>query len=117
MIEFLAAHKPTLGHWLVFTSILFSIGLYGLLSRRNAVGVLMAVEIMLNAAAINFVVFNHFAAARLGRWPDNGDFRYRSGGGGGGGRNGDICGDIQTSRHGRCELYEYDEGLGRRWKS
>jgi NADH-quinone oxidoreductase subunit K len=60
MIEFLAAHKPTLGHWLVFTAILFSIGLYGLLSRRNAVGVLMAVEIMLNAAAINFVVFNQF---------------------------------------------------------
>jgi NADH-quinone oxidoreductase subunit K len=60
VIEFLAAHKPTLGHWLVFTAILFSIGLYGLLSRRNAVGVLMAVEIMLNAAAINFVVFNQF---------------------------------------------------------
>jgi NADH-quinone oxidoreductase subunit K len=61
MIEFLAGHKPTLGHWLVFTAILFAIGLYGVLSRRNAVGVLMAVEIMLNAAAINFVVFNHFA--------------------------------------------------------
>lgn len=60
MIEFLAAHKPTLGHWLVFTAILFAIGLYGVLSRRNAVGVLMAVEIMLNAAAMNFVVFNHF---------------------------------------------------------
>ncbi|MDO8304056.1 MAG: NADH-quinone oxidoreductase subunit NuoK [Sedimentisphaerales bacterium] len=60
MIEFLAAHKPTLGHWLVFTAMLFSIGLYGLLSRRNAVGVLMAVELMLNAAAINFVVFNRF---------------------------------------------------------
>jgi NADH:ubiquinone oxidoreductase subunit K len=60
MIEFLAAHKPTLGHWLVFISILFSIGLYGVLSRRNAVGVLMAVELMLNAAAINFVVFNRF---------------------------------------------------------
>lgn len=58
MIEFLAAHKPTIGHWLVFTSILFAIGLYGLLSRPNAVGILMAVEVMLNAAAMNFVIFN-----------------------------------------------------------
>jgi NADH:ubiquinone oxidoreductase subunit K len=58
MIEFLAGHKPTIGHWLVFTSILFAIGLYGLLTRRNAVGILMAVELMLNAAAINFVIFN-----------------------------------------------------------
>jgi NADH:ubiquinone oxidoreductase subunit K len=58
MIEFLAGHKPTIGHWLVFTSILFAIGLYGLLSRRNAVGILMAVELMLNAAAMNFVIFN-----------------------------------------------------------
>jgi NADH:ubiquinone oxidoreductase subunit K len=60
MIEFLAGHKPTTGHWLVFTAVLFAIGLYGMLSRRNAVGVLMAVEIMLNAAVLNFVIFNKF---------------------------------------------------------
>lgn len=60
MIEFFAGHKPTIGHWLVFTAILFAIGLYGLLSRRNAVGVLMSVELMLNAAAINLVIFNKF---------------------------------------------------------
>ena len=60
MIELLAGHKPTVGHWLVFTAILFSIGLYGLLSRRNAVGILMAVELMLNAAVLNFVIFNKF---------------------------------------------------------
>jgi len=60
MIEFLAGHKPSLEHWLILTSILFAIGIYGLLSRRNAVGILMAVELMLNAAAMNFVVFNRF---------------------------------------------------------
>jgi NADH:ubiquinone oxidoreductase subunit K len=62
MIDFLAGHKPTVGHWLVLTAILFAIGLYGLLSRRNAVGILMAVELMLNAAVLNFVIFNKFVS-------------------------------------------------------
>jgi len=60
MTEFLTAIKPGAGHWLVLSAILFSVGLYGLLSRRNAVGVLMAVELMLNSAALNFVVFNRY---------------------------------------------------------
>ena len=60
MNELLTALKPGVGHWLVLGAILFSIGLYGLLSRRNAVGVLMAVELMLNSAALNFVVFNRY---------------------------------------------------------
>ena len=54
--------KPGLNHWLVLAAIFFSIGLYGLLTRRNAVGILMAVELMLNAAAMNFVAFNYFRA-------------------------------------------------------
>jgi NADH-quinone oxidoreductase subunit K len=58
--ELLTALKPGVGHWLALSAILFSIGLYGLLSRRNAVGVLMAVELMLNSAALNFVVFNRY---------------------------------------------------------
>ena len=41
---------------------LYAIGLYGLLTRRNAIAILMAVEIMLNAAALNFVVFNRYIA-------------------------------------------------------
>ena len=60
MIDFLAGHSPGVGHWLVLSAVLFSIGLYGLLTRRNAVGILMAVELMLNSAALNFVVFNQF---------------------------------------------------------
>ena len=43
---------------LVLTSFLFSVGVYGVLARRNAVLVLMSIELMLNAANINFVVFN-----------------------------------------------------------
>lgn len=46
-----------LNHLLVFTALLFLIGLYGVLTRRNAVGILIAIEIMLNAVNINFVVF------------------------------------------------------------
>jgi NADH:ubiquinone oxidoreductase subunit K len=60
MIEHIAMHKPQIEHWLVLSAILFAIGLYGLLSRRNAVGILMAVELMLNSAVLNLVIFNKF---------------------------------------------------------
>ena len=42
---------------LVVAAILFSIGVYGVLARRNAVAILMAVELMLNAVNINLVAF------------------------------------------------------------
>ncbi len=60
LIAQIAAHSPGLRDWLALTSVIFSIGLYGLLTRRNAVGILMAVELMLNSAAMNFVIFNRF---------------------------------------------------------
>ena len=43
---------------LLVASLLFAIGVYGVLSRRNAVLVLMGVELMLNAVNINFVAFD-----------------------------------------------------------
>lgn len=46
-----------LAHVLVFSAVMFCIGLYGVMARRNAVLVLMAVELMLNAVAINLVAF------------------------------------------------------------
>ena len=49
-----------LGHYLVLAGILFGLGVYGVVTRRNAVGVLMSVELVLNAVNINFVAFNHF---------------------------------------------------------
>ncbi len=51
---------PGLQHWLILAAALFAVGLYGVLTRRSAVGVLMAVELLLNSAALTFVVFNHF---------------------------------------------------------
>jgi NAD(P)H-quinone oxidoreductase subunit 4L len=50
----------TLVHYLTFSALLFSVGLFGLLISRNAFRVLMSIEIMLNAVNINFVAFAHF---------------------------------------------------------
>lgn len=44
-------------NFLVLSSILFSIGMYGVLARRNAVLILMSVELMLQAVSINFITF------------------------------------------------------------
>lgn len=46
-----------LAWYLVFAAALFCIGLFGVLSRRNAVAILMGVELMLNAVNINLVAF------------------------------------------------------------
>jgi NADH-quinone oxidoreductase subunit K len=45
---------------LLLAALLFSIGVYGVLARRNAVLVLMGVELMLNAANINLVAFDAY---------------------------------------------------------
>jgi NADH:ubiquinone oxidoreductase subunit K len=47
-------------HWMLLSLLLFSIGIYGMLTRRNAIGILLSVELLLNAAALNFVIFNHY---------------------------------------------------------
>ncbi|MEO6398038.1 MAG: NADH-quinone oxidoreductase subunit NuoK [Tepidiformaceae bacterium] len=46
-----------LENYLVLSAILFSLGVYGVLARRNAVLVLMSVELMLNAVSLNFIAF------------------------------------------------------------
>ena len=43
---------------LLLSAFLFSVGVYGVLARRNAVLILMSIEVMLNAVNINLVVFN-----------------------------------------------------------
>jgi NADH:ubiquinone oxidoreductase subunit K len=45
---------------LAFSAALFSIGVYGVLARRNAVLVLMAIELMLNAVNVNLVAFGQY---------------------------------------------------------
>jgi NADH:ubiquinone oxidoreductase subunit K len=54
-----------LEHFIVLSAVLFSIGVYGVLVRRNAVLILMSVELMLNAVSINFVAFAVYTAPSL----------------------------------------------------
>lgn len=49
-----------LKHYLILSAILFAIGVYGVLARRNALGILMSIELMFNAVGINFVAFNRY---------------------------------------------------------
>jgi NADH-quinone oxidoreductase subunit K len=49
-----------LNHFLAVSVALFSLGLYGVVTRKNAVMVLMGVELILNSANINFIAFSRF---------------------------------------------------------
>ena len=51
--------------YLIVSAALFAIGLFGALTRRNAVNVLMAVELMLNAVSLNAVAFWRYAPATV----------------------------------------------------
>ena len=47
--------------YLSLASILFSLGVFAIITRKNAVAILMGVELVLNAANINFIAFNRFS--------------------------------------------------------
>ncbi len=49
-----------LEHYLIVAAALFSLGLYGMLTRKNAINVLMAIELIFNSANINLVAFSRF---------------------------------------------------------
>jgi len=49
-----------LEHYLILSAILFSIGLYGALSKRSAIVILMSIEIMLTAVSITMVAFSRY---------------------------------------------------------
>ena len=51
---------PALPHFLIVGAALFAMGTYTVITRTNAVGILMGVELILNAANVNFVAFNKF---------------------------------------------------------
>ena len=51
--------------YLLLAAALFCIGVYGVLSRRNAVGILMGIELMLNAVNINFLAFSRYITQAL----------------------------------------------------
>ncbi len=54
-----------LTHYLVLSAVLFCIGLYGALTRRNAVIILMCIELMLNAVNITLIAFSSYVVPQL----------------------------------------------------
>jgi NADH:ubiquinone oxidoreductase subunit K len=50
----------TLSHYIILGAILFAIGVFGVITRRNAIGILMSLELIFNAVNINMVAFSRF---------------------------------------------------------
>lgn len=50
----------SLVHFLSFAAVLFAMGLYGALTRRSAISILMSIELMLNATNVNLVAFSKY---------------------------------------------------------
>ncbi|HYK88572.1 MAG TPA: NADH-quinone oxidoreductase subunit NuoK [Acidobacteriota bacterium] len=55
-----------LTQYLVISAALFSLGIMAVLTRRNAVNVLMGIELILNSANLNLVAFSRYSSANLG---------------------------------------------------
>ena len=56
-----------LEHFLILSAVLFSIGLYGVLAKRNAVIILMSIEIMLTAVSISMAAFSRYSHVITGQ--------------------------------------------------
>ena len=54
-----------LAHYLGFSAFLLAVGVFTILSRRNAIVILMGVELVLNAAALNFVAFGRYGSGLI----------------------------------------------------
>ncbi|MEW6510358.1 MAG: NADH-quinone oxidoreductase subunit NuoK [Bacteroidota bacterium] len=54
-----------LAHFLVVSAVLFALGIFAIATRRNAIMVLMGVELVLNAANVNFIAFARYNAANF----------------------------------------------------
>jgi NADH-quinone oxidoreductase subunit K len=54
-----------LSHYLIVGAALFSLGLMAVLTRKNAVNVLMGIELILNSANINLVAFSRFSSGNM----------------------------------------------------
>jgi len=57
----------TLNHWLLLAAAMFCIGMIGLLTRRNAVAVLLSVEVMANAVNLNLVAIGQHRGDETGQ--------------------------------------------------
>ena len=52
--------------YLILSATVFSIGLFGVTTRRNTIGILLGIELMMNAVNINLVAFSRYTAAAAG---------------------------------------------------
>ena len=57
----------TLSTSILLAAAMFSVGVYGLLTRRHAVAILLSVELMANAGNLSFVAFSHFRGGATGQ--------------------------------------------------
>ena len=62
-----ATLEVNLNHYLVLSAALFALGMIGVLLRRNAIVILMSIELMLNAVNVSFVAFSHYAKSLDGQ--------------------------------------------------
>jgi NADH-quinone oxidoreductase subunit K len=60
-VDSLMTEGPGLHYYLMVSAVMFALGIGAIVYRRNAVAILMGIELVLNAAAINFVAFSHFS--------------------------------------------------------
>ncbi len=56
-----------LNHYLIVSLILFLTGIYGVLTRRSAIGILLSIELMFNAVNLNLVAFSYFLGSLTGQ--------------------------------------------------
>jgi len=56
-----------LNHYLILSAIVFTIGVIGVLIRRNLIVILMSIELMLNAVNLTFIVFSRFLGSMEGQ--------------------------------------------------
>jgi NADH-quinone oxidoreductase subunit K len=55
----------SLAHFLIVSALMFALGIYGIATRRNAILVLMGIELILNAANINLIAFSRYGGVSL----------------------------------------------------
>jgi len=63
----LLAQGPGLEAWLLLAAVLFAIGLYGVLSRKNLIAILLSVELMANAGNLNLVALSRYSGNLVGQ--------------------------------------------------
>ena len=60
----MALNGISLQHFLVLSLVVFALGMYCVLTRRNAIGILMGLELILNSANVNYLAFAYYGGGR-----------------------------------------------------